>query len=418
MPPRSASLDAPVHGALDTSNAVTLSNYVHTNLMSDARPAAVGNRALPTQLTFTDDIYPSQSAKQSILQTSPSKISFTTPAEDAKSGRQPDYYLNAEGKLVKNPKAKPSADGSVKIEVEGNNTAKDAKQYADKLQKQAISELISQFKQTHPGEKVPEMWQAIVDSQPDAAYPNGGDRMNNTTVTPAEEQAYDSGSSQPAPPSDNTPTPQPQPSDQSSGGGGGGSSGAGSDSGGGGGGGGSSGGGGGGSDSGSGGGGGGGSSGGGDGGGGGGGGDTTSPAGGGTSYDGASTTVDQKTLLENVRIVAEIAKKYGVDPVTAVADMLVESGGNNKAIGDNGHSVGLFQLNDQGEGIGMSVAERQDPTRNAEIALSHFAKANSGEDPGVVAYNAERPADRSAYVAKVDASLGEARNLLKQAGVA
>jgi uncharacterized membrane protein YgcG len=363
--------------------------------MSDARPQAATVRTLPASLTFTDDIYPSQSTKSAILSANPSKISFTTPAEDAKSGKQPDYYLNAEGKLVKNPKAQPSADGSVKIEVEGNNTAKDAKQYADKLQKQAISELISQFKQAHPGEKVPEMWQSIVDAQPDTNYPNGGDNMNNNTVTPQQEQIYDSGSSQPAPPTDNTPTPQPQPSDSSSGGGGGGSS-AGSDSGGGGG---------------------GGSSGGG-GGGGGGSSDATPPASGGTSYDGASTSVDQKTLLDNVKIVAEIAKKDGVDPATAVADMLVESGGNNKAIGDGGHSVGLFQLNDQGEGAGMSVAERQDPTRNAEIALSHFAKANSGEDPGVVAYNAERPADRSAYVAKVDASLGEAHTLLKQAGVA
>lgn len=426
MPPRSASLDAPVSGAIDTSNAATLSSYVHTSLMSDARPTTTAPRTLPTQLTFTDDIYPSQNAKSAILKTDPSKISFTTPAEDAKSGRQPDYYLNTEGKLVKNPNAKPSPDGSVKIEVEGNNSAKQAKQYADQLQKQAISDLIAQFKQAHPGEKVPEMWQSIVDAQPDTSYPNGGDNMNNNTVTPQQEQAYDSGASKPAPPSDNTPTPQPQPSDQSSGGGGGGSSGGGSDSGGGGGGGGYSGGGGGDSGGGggySGGGGGGGSSGGGGGGdsgggGGGGGSSDASPAGGGTSYDGASTSVDQKTLLENVKIVAEIAKKDGVDPATAVADMLVESGGNNKAIGDNGHSVGLFQLNDQGEGAGMSVAERQDPTRNAEIALSHFAKANSGEDPGVVAYNAERPADRSAYVAKVDASLGEARNLLKQAGEA
>ncbi len=235
--------------------------------------------------------------KSDLLKTDPSKISFTTPAEDAKSGKQPDYYLNTQGQLVKNPKATPSADGSVKIEVEGNNTAKQAKQYADQLQKQAIGELISQFKAANPGAKVPEMWQSIIDAQPDASYPNGGDNMNNNTVTPEQEQAYDSGSSQPAPqPSDNTPAPQPQPSDSSSGGGGGGSSGGGgsdSGSGGGGGGGGSSGGGGGG-DSGGGGGGSSGGGGGGDSGGGGGGSPDASPASGGTSYDGASTNVDQK----------------------------------------------------------------------------------------------------------------------------
>ncbi|MBI2811025.1 MAG: transglycosylase SLT domain-containing protein [Candidatus Melainabacteria bacterium] len=426
MPPRSASLDAPVSTALDTSHPANLSAYVHTSLMPDVRPAAASSKELPSHVTFTNDIYPSQSTKSDLLKTDPSKISFTTPAEDAKSGKQPDYYLNTQGQLVKNPKATPSADGSVKIEVEGNNTAKQAKQYADQLQKQAIGELISQFKAANPGAKVPEMWQSIVDAQPDASYPNGGDNMNNNTVTPQQEQAYDSGSSQPAPPSDNTPAPQPQPSDSSSGGGGGGSSsGGGSDSGSGGGGG-SSGGGGGGDSGGGGGGssggGGGGSSGGGgggDSGGGGGGSSDATPAGGGTSYDGASTNVDQKTLLENVKIVAEVAKQLGVDPTTAVADMLVESGGNNKAAGDGGHSIGLFQLNDAGgEGTGMSVAEREDPRHNAEIALSHFAKASSGEDPGVVAYNAERPADRSAYVAKVDATIPKAQELLKQAGVA
>ena len=427
MPPRSASLDAPVSTALDTSQPASLSAYVHSNLMPEVRTTSASSKELPSHVTFTNDIYPSQNVKSDLLKTDPSKISFTTPAEDAKSGKQPDYYLNTQGQLVKNPKAKPSADGSVKIEVEGNNTAKQAKQYADQLQKQAIGDLISQFKAANPGAKVPEMWQSIVDAQPDAGYPNGGDNMNNNTVTPEQEQAYDSGSSQPAPPADNTPAPQPQPSDSSSGGGGGGSSGGGgSDSGsGGGGGGGSSGGGGGGGDSGGGGGGGGssgggggGDSGGGGGGGGGGGSSDVAPAGGGTSYDGASTNVDQKTLLENVKIVAEVAKQLGVDPTTAVADMLVESGGNNKAAGDGGHSIGLFQLNDAGgEGTGMSVAEREDPRHNAEIALSHFAKG-SGEDPGVVAYNAERPADRSAYVAKVDATIPKAQELLKQAGVA
>ncbi len=415
--PRSASHDAPMPGALDSPQNGSLSAYVHHNLMPDSIRAGAPVKDLPSHITFTNDIYPSPAAKTQLLQTDPSKISFTTPAEDAKSGKQPDYYLNTEGTLVKNPKATPSPDGSVKIEVEGNNSAKQVKQYADKLQKQAISDLVSSFKAANPGTKVPEMWQSILDAQPDTNYPNTGDSQNNNTVTPAEEQAYDAqpSPSQPTPPTDNTPTPapqpQPQPSDSgaggggsSSGGGGGGSRGGGSDAGSGGGGsssgGGSSGGG---SDSGA----GGGSSG------------SSAPPSGGTSYDGASTSVDQKTLLENVKIVADVAKQLGVDPATAVADMLVESGGNNKAAGDGGHSIGLFQLNDAGgEGTGMTVAERQDPRHNAEIALSHFAKASAGGDPGQVAYNAERPKDEAAYVAKVDATLPQARDLLKQAGVA
>lgn len=46
-----------------------------------------------------------------------------------------------------------------------------------------------------------------------------------------------------------------------------------------------------------------------------------------------------------------------------------ESGGNEKASGDGGHSIGLFQLNDAGGlGTGMSVEERQDPETNIKVA--------------------------------------------------
>jgi hypothetical protein len=357
---------------------------------------------LPAYLNFSQNIYQTKDSPQSVTSalgnTDLSAISFTTPAQDALSGKQPNFYLNNDGTLVANPNAKPNSIGAISIEVTGNDSAKQAKQYADKLQKQTISALITQFRSLHPGETVPEMWQAIVDSQPDASYPNGGDNMNNNTVTPADEQAYDSVPTPVQPAADIISAPAPQPSDINPGGSGDASTGsspsevnAGGPS-----------------MSGS-----------------GGGGAVSSgrsassePSSGGGSYDGASTSVDQATLLANVKTVAEVAKQLGVDPATAVADMLVESGGNNKAVGDHGHSIGLFQLNDAGgEGSGMSVAEREDPTKNAEIALSHFAKAGSGEDPGLVAYNAERPSGKSKYVADVDSNIAKANELLKQAGV-
>jgi len=195
-------------------------------------------KAAPASLNFTaTDIYGSRAIADSQAPTAPAdliagfsganvtSIEFTTPAQDAKSGKQPDFYLNTEGKLIKNPRATPSADGSVKIEVEGNNSAAQAKQYADKLQKQAISDLVSAFKKANPGTKVPEMWQSILDSQPDTNYPNTGDSQNNNTVTPAEQQAYDAQSS-PSPPlsptDDLIPTTQlqPEPSEFGSSGGG------------------------------------------------------------------------------------------------------------------------------------------------------------------------------------------------------
>ena len=117
--------------------------------------------------------------------------------------------------------------------------------------------------------------------------------------------------------------------------------------------------------------------------------------------------------VSNAKIVAEVARQKGVDPVTAVACMLVESGGSNAATGDNGSSFGLFQLHRGGELGNMSEADARDPRRNAETALSVFA-ANQGKysDPGQLAAASQRPADREGYARKVDAMLPEARRLL------
>jgi soluble lytic murein transglycosylase-like protein len=66
--------------------------------------------------------------------------------------------------------------------------------------------------------------------------------------------------------------------------------------------------------------------------------------------------------------------KYNVPPLFLKAVMLSESGGNPDAIGDNGHSVGLFQLHDRGYGYGMGDA-RFDPEVNAERATQGLAEA-------------------------------------------
>ncbi|MFN8613456.1 MAG: transglycosylase SLT domain-containing protein [Vulcanimicrobiota bacterium] len=131
------------------------------------------------------------------------------------------------------------------------------------------------------------------------------------------------------------------------------------------------------------------------------------------SAGGASSAGAPGDKVANARIVAEVARQKGVDPVTAVACMLVESGGSNAATGDNGTSFGLFQLHRGGELGNMSEAEARDPRRNAEVALSVFA-ANKGKysDPGQLAAASQRPADREGYARKVDAMLPEARRLL------
>jgi soluble lytic murein transglycosylase-like protein len=69
-----------------------------------------------------------------------------------------------------------------------------------------------------------------------------------------------------------------------------------------------------------------------------------------------------------------MGQKYNVPPTFLKAVMLSESGGQPDAVGDQGHSVGLFQLNDQGYGAGMGDS-RFDPTTNADRAAKGLSEA-------------------------------------------
>jgi hypothetical protein len=356
---------------------------------------------LPRVINFEDvfngqPMVPPATADQmrSVLKDAKS-INFTSPAQDAKSGQQPDYFLGADGKLRPNPlKTTPNKDGSVNIEVQSKNKNEiDSKKLADQLQKATIKDLINYFKNSHPaGTKVPQDWLDMLSKEPDLPPP----------VMPLGDPPAPAPDS-PPPPADlpQQPAPPPQPAPGSDGGSAGGSSGGssggnfGGDSGG------SSGG----------------SSGGRS------GGDSGGGSSGGSS-DGGTGAPASNDLLSNVKIVEEVAKEKGVDPVLAVATMLQESGGDAKAVGDGGHSIGLFQLNDQGEGAGMSVAQREDPRANAETALSVFAQNKdnvrdiNGDGQitgGDLASQSQRPADMPGYVGKVDGLMGRAQDLIAQA---
>ena len=122
---------------------------------------------------------------------------------------------------------------------------------------------------------------------------------------------------------------------------------------------------------------------------------------------------------ENALVVADVARKLGVDPVLAVATMLVESNGNNtNNTGDKGTSFGLFQLHVGGElpkdwypgTPGHSNAF--DPRKNAETALSRFAAKKNKYSGAELAYQSQRPANHDGYVAAVNARMAEARSLL------
>lgn len=101
---------------------------------------------------------------------SPGALKFSTPVDNAASGKQPDYRMveeNGKLKLVKVGNGDPMEDGQLNIEIDaGNKSLMEAIQQADNNQKELIRELISYWQRNHPGEEVPAWMQAILNSQP------------------------------------------------------------------------------------------------------------------------------------------------------------------------------------------------------------------------------------------------------------
>lgn len=122
--------------------------------------------------------------------------------------------------------------------------------------------------------------------------------------------------------------------------------------------------------------------------------------------------------MESARVVAQVARRMGVDPVVAVSAMLVESGGNPRAVGDHGHSFGLFQLNSRGELAQHHLSPNQafDPVINAQVALSYFPRGHIN-NPGAAAAAAQRPADRADYARKVNSNMAEAAQMVRAMGL-
>lgn len=107
-----------------------------------------------------------------------------------------------------------------------------------------------------------------------------------------------------------------------------------------------------------------------------------------------------------VATVVSTAQGLGVDPLTALADSLQESGLDPTAVGDSGSSFGLFQLHRGGELGSLTPTQAFDPATNASVALGEFAsvaKSSPGLSPGALAAAAERPANPGPYAAAVNA---------------
>src|SRR3954452_18986446 len=111
------------------------------------------------------------------------------------------------------------------------------------------------------------------------------------------------------------------------------------------------------------------------------------------------------TIAELYTLVRRHGAAAGVDRCM-VAGAQAESEGDPACQGDwegdHPHSIGLWQLHDQGLGAGLSIAERADPDRACSVMLAEYARWYDywadqglvGEDLAARAYLwAERPAD-------------------------
>lgn len=104
--------------------------------------------------------------------------------------------------------------------------------------------------------------------------------------------------------------------------------------------------------------------------------------------------------------IAELTRGAGGDPALALAAAQQESGFDPTAVGDAGHSRGLFQEHNRGAGAGLSDAERSDvagSTRRFLERVQRVIASGFRGTPGEIAAAAQRPADPKAYARAVDA---------------
>ena len=74
-------------------------------------------------------------------------------------------------------------------------------------------------------------------------------------------------------------------------------------------------------------------------------------------------------LLQWYDMAAEYGRIYEVPPEITLSLIAAESLGDPKAVGDDGHSVGLFQLHDEGVGYGYSVEDRYEPELQFKLMM-------------------------------------------------
>lgn len=114
-----------------------------------------------------------------------------------------------------------------------------------------------------------------------------------------------------------------------------------------------------------------------------------------------------------LQAIRENAEASG-DPIAYIATAMTESNLDPDAIGDGGHSGGLFQENDRGRGAGIPMPKRLDPFGNAQRGAKEFRTFyDRGYRGAKLALAAQRPSD-PAYTSKFQRNLPKAQQLWSQ----
>lgn len=140
--------------------------------------------------------------------------------------------------------------------------------------------------------------------------------------------------------------------------------------------------------------------------------------------DSARLSVKLRQRREHARTIERMLRAAGFDDravKAAIVNAIRESGLNPLAIGDSGHSVGLFQLSDWGAGKGMTVAARQNPVTNIQTIIDRELKSSSvfGKAFRAVASNPASSAEdvAAAFTVYVERPMDKAGEALKSRSI-
>lgn len=100
-----------------------------------------------------------------------SNVEFSTPEQNQKSGKQPDFFVNAAGKLTKNPNRQSKPGDPLNVEIQS-----DRNEFMSQLQGSVIQSIIDKFLSNHPGmESFPHTWQEVLQRLHQATNGNAED---------------------------------------------------------------------------------------------------------------------------------------------------------------------------------------------------------------------------------------------------